>query len=69
MKVPDKFPPGTKFHDDRSSATWVEFPDGKVFRFNDETNELMERDALPVGSLIHSWTEAQFLAFAKDVAE
>jgi hypothetical protein len=69
MKVPDKFPPGTKFHDDRSSATWVEFPDGKVFRFNDETNELMERKALPVGSLIGSYSEAQFLAFAKEDAE
>lgn len=69
MKVPDKFPPGTKFLEDRSSSTWVEFPDGKVFKLNDETNDLMPRDALPVGSLIGSYSEAEFLRFAKSAAE
>jgi hypothetical protein len=69
MEVPGKFPPGTRFHEDRSASTWVEFPDGSVFKLNEESDELVPRKALPVGSLIGSFTEAQFLRFAKNAAE
>ena len=69
MKVPEKFPPRTEFLEDRSSCSWVKFPDGRVFKLDDESGELKPRDALPVGSLVGSYSEAEFLRFAKAAAE
>ena len=66
MKVPDKFPSGTRFHGDRSGGDWVEFPDGKVFKLAD-SGELVEMRGLPLGSLQGSIEEATFVRVARDL--
>jgi hypothetical protein len=67
MKVPDKFPSGTRFHGDKSGGDWVEFPDGKVFKLDDNTGLLVERRGLPLGSLQGSIEEATFIRVARDL--
>ena len=47
MKVPSKFPAGCEFVADFSGDDWVRFPDGKVFKLDDATSELLERPAMP----------------------
>jgi hypothetical protein len=47
MKVPSSFPPGCKFVASFSGDDWVKFPDGRVFKLDDASGELLERDALP----------------------
>ena len=46
MKVPSKFPEGTKFWASFSGDEFVELPDGKVFRASD-SGELEPRTRLP----------------------
>ena len=67
MRVPDKFPLGARFHEDRSGSEWVELPDGKVFKLKDESGEMLEMPRLPVGSLIGSLPEATFIRLARDL--
>ncbi len=40
MKLPDKFPSGCSFWANFSGDDFVEFPDGKVFRLNDDGETL-----------------------------
>ena len=47
MKLPDKFPPGCTFVANFSGDDFVEFPDGKVFRLNDDGETLDSVPALP----------------------
>jgi hypothetical protein len=67
IPVPDKFPEGCSFHVDRSDGDWVEFPDGKVFKLDDESGMLKPRKSLPAGSLQGSLSEAAFISVARQL--
>ena len=47
MKIPDKFPPGCTFVANFSGDDFVEFPDGSVFRLNDDGETLDKVPSLP----------------------
>jgi len=66
MKVPASFPAGCSFFADFSGDDWVRFPDGKVFKLDDSTGELLERPSLPREAT--SSDEAYFLRAAAAAA-
>jgi hypothetical protein len=48
MKLPDKFPPGCTFVSNFSGDDFVRFPDGGVFRLNDDGETLDSVPSLPM---------------------
>lgn len=62
MKVPEVFPEGCTFIPTFSGDDFVEFPDGKVFKFSDDGKELTPAAGLPRGGICFNKTPPSWLS-------
>lgn len=71
VPVPDKFPPGCAFGTNGDATEFVKFPDGRVFRLDDDTGTMSLTPArdLPLSPGSNPSTEAAFRAAAAAAAK
>lgn len=66
MNVPDKFPAGCRFAASSGGDSFVEFPDGGVFKLADSGDKILPVAALPRSG--DFMDESRFLAEARSLA-